>query len=76
MQDLTVKQVIVAAKKLNLFVTENSNALHAAKNLREANTRITQLEEIIDDLRSQLAWGKNLLSTRAPLKPAIRHFDQ
>ena len=44
--------------------------------LKALEAKKQELEEIIDDLRSQLAWGKNLLSTRAPLKSAIRHFDQ
>ena len=42
----TVKEVIKAAKQLGLHVTENSNAAYAAKNLREANTRILELEAI------------------------------
>ena len=48
----------------------------AERQLKALEAKKQELEEIIDDLRSQLAWGKNLLSTRAPLKPAIRHFDQ
>ena len=48
----------------------------AERQLKALEAKKHELEEIIDDLRSQLAWGKNLLSTRAPLKPAIRHFDQ
>ena len=48
----------------------------AERQLKALEAKKQELEEIIDDLRSQLAWGKNLLSTRASLKPAIRHFDQ
>ena len=48
----------------------------AERQLKALEAKKQELEEIIDDLRSQLAWGKNLLSTRAPLMPAIRHFDQ
>ena len=48
----------------------------AKRQLKALEAKKQELEEIIDDLPSQLAWGKNLLSTRAPLKPAIRHFDQ
>ena len=48
----------------------------AERQLKALEAKKQELEEIIDELRSQLAWGKNLLSTRDPLKPAIRHFDQ
>ena len=48
----------------------------AERQLEALEAKKQKLNEIIDDLRSQLAWGKNLISTRAPLKPTIRHFDQ
>ncbi len=48
----------------------------AERQLKALEAKKQELNEIIDDLRSQLAWGKNLLSTRPPLKPTIRHFDQ
>lgn len=43
-------QLIQAAKDLGLYVTDSSNAIHAAKNLLEANKRITDLEKIIDSI--------------------------
>ena len=48
----------------------------AERQLKALEAKKQELDEIIDDLRSQLAWGKKLLSTRPPLKPTIRHFDQ
>ena len=42
----TIKLVREAAAKLNLHVTENSNAAHAAKDLREANNRLLEIEAI------------------------------
>ena len=48
----------------------------AERQLKALEAKKQELDEIINDLRSQLAWGKNLLSTRVPLKPTIRHFDQ
>lgn len=49
---------------------------HAERQLKVLEAKKQELDEIIDDLRSQLAWGKYFLSTRAPLKPTIHHFDQ
>jgi hypothetical protein len=42
------QQIRVAAKKLNLHVTQNSNAANAAKDLFKANQRIVALEAIVD----------------------------
>ena len=42
----TIKLVREAAAKLNLHVTENSNAAHAAKDLRTANCRLLEIEAI------------------------------
>jgi len=39
-------EVIKAAQKHGLYVTENSNAVHAAKDLREANNRLLEIEAI------------------------------
>ena len=41
---LTKAEVKKAAKEHGLFITENSNAVHAAKNLLEANNRLRELE--------------------------------
>lgn len=46
--NLKKSQIIEAAKKHGLHITENSNAAHAAKNLFEANKRIIELEAIIN----------------------------
>ena len=39
--------VIKAAKALNLYVTDNHNAITAAKSLLEANKRLIELEQAI-----------------------------
>ena len=44
---LNKKQVIELAESHGLFVTDNSNTLHVAKNLITANKRILQLESIL-----------------------------
>ena len=49
---MKLKEIKAEAKKHGLFVTENSNADHAAKNLLQANNRLLELEaiaEIADD---------------------------
>ena len=68
---------------LNLYKSDQDSQIQikqaherAERQLKALEAKKQELVEIIDDLHSQLAWGKNLLSTRAPLKPAIRHFDQ
>ncbi len=41
------QQLIKEAKSLGLYVTDNHNAVNAAKNLFTANQRIIELEAII-----------------------------
>lgn len=45
MSELTKKQIIEAGKTHGLFITENSNADHAAKNLLTLNRRLQELEQ-------------------------------
>lgn len=59
---------------LQIQIKQAHERAERERNALEAKKQ--ELDEIIDDLRSQLARGKNLLSTRAPLKPTIHHFDQ
>ena len=40
----------------------------AERQLKALEAKKQELDEIIEDLRSQLAWGKNLLSTPPPFK--------
>ena len=63
---LTKKEVIKAGKKLGLFITENSGADYAAKNLLECNKRLCELETIMalpnDQIKSKFnayckKWG-------------------
>ena len=42
------QELIKAAKEHGFYITENSNAIHAAKNLRDANDRLVTLESIMD----------------------------
>ena len=43
----TKKEVIAAGKKHGLFITENSGADYAAKNLFKCNKRLEQLEDVM-----------------------------
>ena len=52
------KQIIAAGKKHGLFITENSNADYAAKNLLKANKRLLELEaamQITDNFKRKVA---------------------
>ena len=40
------KELIKQCKKHNLYVSENSNAIHAARTLLEANKRLCELEAL------------------------------
>jgi len=47
MNTLSKSQLIKQAKGHNLFVTANSNAEYAAKNLLQANDRLIELEAVV-----------------------------
>ena len=52
MSESTKAQIIKAGKAHGLFITENSNADHAAKNLLTLNKRLLELEnamQLTDD---------------------------
>ena len=55
------RQIITAAKKLNLHVTDNSNAANAAKDLFKANQRIVELEAIINITSDDLSHSELLV---------------